>query len=310
MSALTVAVVGAADAARELGKKGTVSDLTLYHDVHDDRALTLVEPTQFPERFASLLQALAMADHALVVVTELTRAVGEALAVTEISGLPATIARGPAVGEEELTRALRGSRLATAPVVPFDGPNLRAALEGLAAKPADGPVEVPIDHAFPVKGVGTVALGLVRRGTVHVHDRLRLYPTAKSVEVRSIQVHDIDRQEATAGERVGVALRGVEADEIERGQTLAPEGSELVGTELRGGPLEKCRYYRGDAGTGATVHLGVGLQVVPARIGEWGTERVQVTTDRPVVYRPGLPAFVVDLSTPTGPRLVGRYPLG
>ncbi len=48
--AVTVAVVGAPGVATELGKKGSSSDVTLYNSVHDGHAVTIVEPTQFPER--------------------------------------------------------------------------------------------------------------------------------------------------------------------------------------------------------------------------------------------------------------------
>ncbi len=303
--ALTVAVVGANGTAKELGKKGTASDLTLFNDVHEELALTLVEPTQFPEKLAPLLNTLAMADHCLLLVPELSKPLGEAIAIVESSGVPVTLSRGPGVGEAELARALKGSRLESAPQVPFDPPSLRASLQGLAPARREGPVQVALDHAFPVKGVGAVALGLVRQGTLHAHDRLRLWPTPKTVEIRSLQVHDIDRKEVGPGERVGVALRGVEADELERGQVLAPEGSLKEGTGLRGGPLSRCRYYRGDAGAGAQVHASVGLQVVPAQVDELGPAGVRVTTDRPVVYEPGEIAYLLDLSVPAGPRLVG-----
>ncbi len=302
---LTVAVVGSNGAARELGKKGTASDLTLYNDVHETHALTLVEPTGFPEKLAPLLNALAMADHCLLLVPELSRGLAEAVAVVELTELPVTIARGPAVGDAELSRALKGSRLDTAPRVGFDTPSLRASLSGLSAAPREGPVSVVLDHAFPVKGVGAVALGLVRQGTLKAHDRLQLWPTPKIVEVRSLQVHDVDRKEVSAGERVGVALRGVEADELERGQVLAPEGSLTADAELTGGPLLRCRYYRGDAGVGAKLHASVGLQVVPAQLEELGPTGLKLLADRPVVHAAGERAYLLDLSVPAGPRIVG-----
>ncbi len=310
MTGTTVAVVGSAGVAQELGKKGTTSDLTLYNSAHDGHAVTLVEPTQFPDKFAPLLVALAMADHAFLVVGELTRPVAETIAVVDLAEVPTTIVLGPGVGEPELAKVLRGSRLETAPRLPLDLPTLRAAVDALRVAPVDGPVEVPIDHAFPVKGVGAVALGVVRRGTLHAHDRLRLHPTAKEVEVRSIQVHDADRKDAETGERVGVALRGVDADELVRGQTLAPADALRDDATVVGSAWRKCRYYRGDAGVGAQVHLGLGLQVVPASIEALGDGGVRVTADRPVGTSAGRPGFLVDLSVPAGPRIAGRFTTG
>ncbi len=304
---VTVAVVGAANVAKELGKKGTTSDLTLFNAVRDEHAVTLVEPTQFPEKFPPLLAALAMADRCLLVIDALSRAVAETIATVEVVDVPTTIVLGPAVGEAELTRALKGGRLEGAERRPLDLPHLRELVDGWTAPTVDGPVRVPIDHAFPVKGVGAVALGVVRRGTLRAHDSLRLWPTEKTVEVRSIQVHDIDRKEAGCGERVGVAIRGVEADELSRGQVLAPPGSLREARTLRGGPLARCRYYRGDARPGAQLHLVVGLEDAPASLDEVSSGGVAVTANRPIAFEPEDPAYLLDLSVPSGPRLVGRF---
>jgi len=304
---VTVAVVGAPNVAKELGKRGTESDITLFNSVTEGHATTLVEPTQFPEKFSPLLTALAMADQCLLIVSELTRPVAETIATVELANRPTTVVIGPAVGDAELARALKGGPLETAPKVPFDLPKLRELVEGWKAPVVEGPVLVPIDHSFPVKGVGTVALGVVRRGTLHAHDRLRLWPTPKLLDIRSIQVHDIDRKEADCGERVGIALKAVDADELSRGQILAPDGALAEGTEVRGASFQKCRYYRGDAGKGASVHLSHGLQVVPAEVIEIGPTAAKVTADRPVVRMVGAPAYLIDLSVPAGPRLIGRF---
>jgi len=308
-SSVTVAVVGTNELAKELGKKGTSSDLTLYNTVHDEHAATIVEPTQFPEKLAPLFQALAMADRCLLAVLELSRPVAEAIAAVDLADVPTTVIVGPSVGEAELGRILKGTRLEAAPRRTLDLPKLRQEIEGWSAPVVDGPVEVALDHAFPVKGVGAVGLGVVRRGTLHAHERLRLYPTPKEVEVRSVQVHDVDRKDAFCGERVGVSLKGIDADELARGQILAPPGTLTDGTSLTGGPLERCRYYRGDAGPGARLHLALGLQVVPAVLEAAAPDGVRVATDRPVAYRPGARAFLLDLSVPAGPRLLGRFPL-
>jgi selenocysteine-specific translation elongation factor len=304
---VTVAVVGSGAIGKDLGKKGTTSDLSLFNTVRDEHAVTLVEPTQFPEKFPPLVTALAMADRCLLVVTELTRPVAETIATVEAVDVPTTVVVGPAVGETELGRALKGGRLETVDRTPLDLPHLRELIDGWTAPIVDGPVSVPIDHAFPVKGVGAVALGVVRRGVLHAHDKLRLWPTAKVVELRSIQVHDIDRKDAACGERVGVALRGIEADELERGQVLAPEGALTEGTRLAGGPLARCRYYRGDATTGGRVYLGVGIDMVPGTLEESSATGVVATADRPVAYTAGQRVVVMDLSVPAGPRIVGAY---
>jgi selenocysteine-specific translation elongation factor len=310
-SAVTVAVVGARDQAKELGRKGTSSDITLFNAVRDGHAVTLIEPTQFPEKFGSLLFALGMADRTLFIVDALGREVAETAAVVDLFDTPVDLALGPSVGESELRRAFKGTRLETAPAAPLDFPKLRAAIDCWAAPESPGNVLVRLDHAFPVKGVGAVALGVVRRGTLRAHDKLRLYPTEKLVEVRSVQVHDVDVPSASTGERVGVAIKGIDADELERGQTLAPDGSLSVATTFGATVDKPCRYYRGKVSEGLVGNLLLGLQLVPAKVTS-GTAGgpLTVETDRPVVFAPGEAAYLADLSAAPGPRIAGRLRIG
>ncbi len=307
--AVTVAVVGTPGVSKELGKKGTTSDLTLYNTVRDGHAETIVEPGQFPDKFPPLVNALGMADQCLLVISELNRAVAESIATLELVDVPTHVVLGPAVGEAEVARLLKGGRLETAPRLPLDFVKLREMLEAWNAPERPGPPVAVLDHVFPVKGVGTVALGVVRQGTLRAHEKHRLWPSPKEVEVRSIQVHDVDRKEAGCGERVGLALKGVEADEVSRGETLAPAGARSEGAHLSSRDFVKCRYYRGDLMDGIHLHLSVGLQVVPVVVEHFATPTGTLETDRPVVYQPGEAALLIDLSAAPGPRIVGRLTL-
>lgn len=309
-SAVTVAVVGARDQAKELGKKGTTSDITLYNAVRDGHAVTLIEPTQFPEKFASLLFSLGMADRTLFVVDSIGREIAETAAVVDLFDTPVEMVLGAGVGETELRKAFKGTRLETAPAMALDYPKLRATIDGWTSGDAPGNALVRLDHAFPVKGVGAVALGVVRRGTLNAHEKLRLYPTEKTVEVRSVQVHDIDVKSAEVGERVGVALKGVDADELSRGQVLAPEGTLRTATEIEAKVDKPCRYYKGKISEGLVGNLLVGLQFVPATVTSGSAPGpVRITTDRPVAFAPGDSAILADLSAAPGPRVAGRLVL-
>lgn len=308
MGSVVVACVGDPGLAAQLGKKGTVSDLTLYHSVQGDSQVMLVEPSRFPEKMVALTTALTMAHRILLVVQGLSRSIAETLATVDLVDLPTTIIRGSSVGDEELRRALKGTRLEHEPFLSEEVPPLRERLAGWAAPVREGPVQVPLDHAFQVKGVGPVALGLVTQGRLDSHARLRLYPTSKVVEVRSIQVHDIDRENAECGERVGIALKGVDASELERGQTLAPEGSLAVSDRWVGRTPKLCRYYRGTVASGGRFHLAVGIDTYPVQVephGDW----IEILIDRPVAGTSGMPGYLLDLSATNGPRIVGRWNL-
>ena len=85
---------------------------------------------------------------------------------------------------------------------------------------------MPVSDSFAIAGRGMVVSGTVERGSVKVSDNVELvgiYP-AKPVTVTAIQHKGKDVQEALAGQEVGLILRGVSKDEVQRGQVLAEPG--------------------------------------------------------------------------------------
>lgn len=93
---------------------------------------------------------------------------------------------------------------------------------------------LPIEDVFSIKGRGTVATGRIERGNVNVNDEVEIVgikPTRKVV-VTGVEMFKklLDRGEA--GDNVGVLLRGIEREEIERGQVLAKPGSITPHTEF------------------------------------------------------------------------------
>lgn len=316
MRGVTFAYLGKDEAASRLAKKGTATDVTLYNAKHGDAHLNLVVPSRFPEKVQSLLVSLDLSDEIILDVSQLDRSLGEMVLGAELMGKHRghLLVRPPLMPEQVqpllAPTALKDLRLVTEPE-----PVFRERLYESAASGSDGNLVVPIDHAFPVKGVGTVALGLVRSGVLEAHQSLRLYPTEKMVEVRSIQVHDVDAKMAPARSRVGAALKGVEADEISRGQVLAPPGSlSVLPTEV---PLRlriaPTRFSKWTPRPGAVFHLSHGLQIAAARIDaveESGKESLAATVrlEAPLVVLPHAPMVAVDLDN-KAQRFIGRAKL-
>ncbi|EQD37730.1 elongation factor Tu domain-containing protein, partial [mine drainage metagenome] len=120
MPSIVVACVGDPGVAEALGKKGTSSDLTLFNSVLGEQQLVFVEPTRFPEKMVALTTALSMAHRCLLVVHALSRSVAETLATVDLFDLPTTLVRGPSVGDDELRRALKGTRLEPEPILAED----------------------------------------------------------------------------------------------------------------------------------------------------------------------------------------------
>jgi elongation factor Tu len=91
----------------------------------------------------------------------------------------------------------------------------------------DKPFLMPVEDVFGIKGRGTVATGRVERGLVKVADEVEIVgirPTRKVV-VTGVEMFKKLLDEGRAGDNIGTLLRGIERDEIERGQVLAKSGS-------------------------------------------------------------------------------------
>jgi elongation factor Tu len=98
----------------------------------------------------------------------------------------------------------------------------------------DKPFLMPIEDVFSIKGRGTVATGRVEQGIVKVNDEVEivgLKDTRKTVAT-GVEMFKKQLDQGQAGDNVGVLLRGIERDDIERGQVLAKPGSITPHTEF------------------------------------------------------------------------------
>jgi selenocysteine-specific elongation factor len=102
---------------------------------------------------------------------------------------------------------------------------LDALAEGVPRRSGDGPVRLPVDRSFTLRGIGTVVTGTLWSGTVSPGDRLSVEPGGAEVRVRSVHVHDVAVESAAAGQRVALALVGTERGGVRRGDTLATAGT-------------------------------------------------------------------------------------
>jgi selenocysteine-specific elongation factor len=147
-----------------------------------------------------------------------------------------------------------------------------------AARP-DGPARLYVDRVFTLRGIGTVVTGTLWSGTIGEGDVLRVEPRGFDARVRSVQVHDRPVARAEPGQRVAVALPGVERDRIARGDALiAPRGFPVTYR------LDVTLEELDDVPAAVTVHLGTAD--VPARLvrrGHYG----QLRLERPLVAARG-----------------------
>ena len=91
----------------------------------------------------------------------------------------------------------------------------------------DKPFLMPVEDVFSIKGRGTVATGRIEKGIVKINEEVELvgiHPTRKVV-VTGVEMFRKTLDQGQAGDNVGLLLRGIEREEIERGQVMAKPGS-------------------------------------------------------------------------------------
>jgi selenocysteine-specific elongation factor len=214
--------------------------------------------------------------------------------------------------QDDLRQLVRGTPLRDAPIVETsarDGRGmaelrsaLAAQLSGLATRQSDDLFRLPVDRAFSVKGTGTVVTGTAWSGRLTAGSDVRLFPADVRARVRGLQSHGRSVEAVGPGERVAVALAGIEVASVPRGSVVVSEAPWTPTTRfhaevvLQPGvePLRPREW----------LHLHVGTSEVAARVvaapgwrGDAGSVAARVVTESPVVLRAG-DRFVLRRSQP------------
>lgn len=160
------------------------------------------------------------------------------LVVSKADVLPTLGAGWLEMVETELRAAVQGTFLEAAPLVAVSAKTgvgldrllseIETALAGLETsgqRPADGPLFLPVDRAFSVKGFGCVVTGTLLSGRLTSADSVELVPSEHgALRIRGLQQHGGAVSEAMAGERVAVNLAQVETSAVRRGMALVRSG--------------------------------------------------------------------------------------
>jgi selenocysteine-specific translation elongation factor len=301
MSNITVAVLAPNGYADDLGKKGTTSDITFYNLKKGGSTVTFIEPTRYPEKLSSLFYAITLAERVVLVVEEINATFGETILMLQCAGKASGyIIFKNYLSPDQIAPLIKGTVLEHYEVVENDPLGLREKLLDIAAKmtahqkvkEGAGNGAVPIDHHFNVKGVGIVILGCVAHGVIKKHDSLKVLPTSKTAQVRSIQKHEDDAEIAVAGDRVGLALKGVETEDLDRGHVLTNDPA-IKSSSTITGKAQLVKYWPAPLKEDMVIYLGHWMQFVPSRItkvsaeGDWRMPELTFVLEKDLVYPPG-----------------------
>jgi selenocysteine-specific translation elongation factor len=297
MSNSTVAVIGAEGYSGDLGKKGTSSDITFYNLKKGQNTVTWIEPARYPERISSLFLAVSLASHAVLIVDEINASFGECVIMLDCVGIEqGFLVLRNYITPDEVAPLIRDSVVAGYKLIPDDRAALREELVQVSEQKREVvsavPGAVPVDHCYPVKGIGSVVLGEVVLGRISRHDNVRVWPTKKIAQVRSIQKHDDDTVSAFPGDRVGIALKGVEIEDLDRGYVLSANQA-ITSSHICSGRAALTRYWPAPLREGMILHIGHWTQFLAARVafidnsGDWKKPQISLNAERELVFLPG-----------------------
>lgn len=301
------------DRLKEEKARGITIDLGFaYLPLPDGPVLGFVDVPGHEKLVRNMLAGATGIDHVLLVVAAddgpmpQTR---EHLAIVDLLGLRRGVVAltkcdlvSPerlAAAEAEVRAMLAGSGLHDAPVLPVSSVSgqgieaLRAHLTQAQAAPGEersgGQFRLAVDRAFKLAGIGTVVTGTAVAGRVAVGDRLLLSPRGLPVRVRGIHAQNRQATEGVAGQRLALALAGIERDAVRRGDWVLAEALhaptqrldvrlQLLASEPRPlGHWTPVHLHLGAEDVGARVVLLEGEAIEPGR-----QARAQLHLDRPI----------------------------
>ncbi|MBA7561414.1 Elongation factor Tu [subsurface metagenome] len=104
----------------------------------------------------------------------------------------------------------------------YDGPTLLEAIDNfeIPAKPTNKPLRIPIQDAYNIKGTGVVPVGRVETGVLKKNDKIIIMPTGFQGEIRSIEMHHEEIDEAEPGDNIGFSIRGISMEDVGRGDVM------------------------------------------------------------------------------------------
>lgn len=297
MGNLTVAVLGKQGYTNALAKKGTSTDITLYNLKKGENTVTFIEPTRYPDRLAPLFYSCSLSKKAIVVIEELNANLGESLVMLQCCGISSGyfVLRNY-ITPEKIQPLVNGTILESYKFVADEPAKLKEELIAEATQTAT-PTEqqtsgiVPIDHSFNVKGVGAVILGVVANGTIKKHDTMNVLPGTKTTIIRSIQKHDDTFDSANEGDRVGLALKNIKVDEVDRGTVLTNDPT-IKASKTITAQVSLAKYWQIPIKSGMVLHVGHWIQVLNCTVesvnnkGDSRKPEITLSLEKEIVHRP------------------------
>ncbi len=286
--------------AKDFGKKGTTTDIAIYDRKESGVLRTWTVPTSFPDKIQSLFQAMNMGEYVIFHVTKLDKFTGEQIIALDALGKKQGIlSHSFDVDKTKLLSMIKGTVVEQYKLV--EPENLKKEIDLLEPVSKDGSPQIVIDHCFDVKGVGAVILGKIAQGKIKVYENLKLFPKGTDVVVKSIQMHDDSVEDAACPARVGLAVKGVVPDDVQRGDVLCMANTMLVSQEIEIDYVQS-KFFKDIVSENQMFLASIGLQIRPVKIASLNP--MKLSLGKSTVYEKGDTCVILKPES-TSIRIVG-----
>ena len=283
---------------KKLGKQGTTNDITIYNHGSSEGIFTYVGISS--DKIQTLLQVINMIDTPVIAINEITASVGEQLIAISEFGFDRGFMILDNISEDQIKSIVKGTCIENFSLV-HDAAELVQEMKKLNIERKKDGMIILIDNYFNVKSVGTVILGIIKTGSIKKYDKVIVEPLEKEVMIKGIQSQDKDIDSAKAGMRVGLSLKGVEADEIKRGYVIG-NISKTKKIKLN---FRKSKYYKDDIKENDQIFISSGLQVVAAKIKSLTNDILEADAETYITYTKDT-RFLVASTKQQVPRIIGK----
>ncbi|MGY5861013.1 MAG: selenocysteine-specific translation elongation factor [Candidatus Thorarchaeota archaeon] len=275
------------DSHPQAKSRGITIDLGFSMFVLDKYLVTLVDAPGHADLITSVVSGTNIIDAAILTVAANEGPMvqtGEHIVVLRSMGIDnviVAITKVDLVDTEALTKVIESTKSVLSdsgvstdyfiPVSATTGQGIELLKDALAAileprqRDVEGSLLMPIDHAFPIKGHGTVVTGTILRGQVSVGDTIQMMPQGTMAKIRSLQTFGDERRTAKAGDRVGANIPDLDDKNISRGNYVCAPNSMAKTTgiiaRIRINPL-----YRGKVTSKMVLNATVGMPNVTSEI--------------------------------------------
>jgi len=122
-----------------------------------------------------------------------------------------------------------------------------------------GDVIIPIDHHFPIKGMGAVLTGTLLSGNLRLNQHLDILPIKSSGRVKTIQIYRQNVDSAKAGDRIGINVKGVDVNKIYRGCYATNNPGAFEYCDIIEINVNNNKLFKPKTNFGTQVHITIGM---------------------------------------------------